>query len=358
MSKGNINYKYLKRNRRRRSWFSRNKKVLIIIAAVIVIAVLVFGGIKLSKSGIFNKNSNSSNESGNTINDNQENNNDINGQSDNNDNVTWIDDKEPEIETYRRDYTVPADQKYPYFIKVNRAANCVTVYGIDENGSYSIPVIAFACSCGKPGDETIVGENYKTTDKYEWRLMVDNSYGHYAFRINGGYLFHSVPYLSAANDSLETDQYNKLGDFASLGCVRMCVRDVKWLYDNCPAGTKVTIYDDKDNPGPLGKPESIKLPEDNPDSKWDPTDPAEGNPWASHSASIDGTKDIVTKIGEKVNLSDGVTAKDTCGNDITDKIKTVGHYTFDQAGEYDIKYTVTDAIGSKAEKVVKLKVEK
>ena len=42
------------------------------------------------------------------------------------------------------------------------------MYGIDENGEYTIPVKAFATSCGKAGDETIVGENYVTSDKYEW----------------------------------------------------------------------------------------------------------------------------------------------------------------------------------------------
>ena len=150
---------------------------------------------------------------------------------------------------------------------------CLTVYGIDKDGEYTIPVIAFAASCGREGNETIVGENYTTTDKYEWRLMVDGTYGHYAFRIDGGYLFHSVPYMATNNDTLEEGEFNKLGSFASLGCVRMCVRDVKWLYDNCPSGTKVTIYDNESNPGPLGKPETIKIPEDSPNKGWDPTDP-------------------------------------------------------------------------------------
>ncbi len=104
--------------------------------------------------------------------------------------------------------------------------------------------------------------------------MVDGTYGHYAFRIDGGYLFHSVPYMATNNDTLEEGEFNKLGSFASLGCVRMCiVRDVKWLYDNCPSGTKVTIYDNESNPGPLGKPETIKIPEDSPNKGWDPTDP-------------------------------------------------------------------------------------
>ena len=201
-----------------------------------------------------------------------------------------------------------------------------------------------------------MGENYVTSDKYEWGYMVDGTYGRYAFRISGGYLFHSVPYYSMNKGDLEDGQYNKLGDYASLGCVRMCVRDVKWIYDNCPSGTGVTIYDDVANPGPLGKPDSIKIPEDSAYAGWDPTDPDENNPWNAYSAKIAGAKDIQTKIGQSVDIMTGVSATDICGNDITAKIVTVGRYTFDQTGTYDIKYEVTDAIGSHDEVTVKLTV--
>lgn len=347
MSRGNINYKYL---RRRKRWIQRNWKAL--LAWVILLLVLVGGGtlaaMKIGGFGLFEKKVGQDN-----------NKQDTNAQKEPETptrQVVWIEDKEPEQQTFERAYTVPENQQFPYFIKVNRAANCVTVYGIDEAGNYSIPVRAFACSCGREGEETIVGENYTTTDKYLWRLMVDGTYGHYAFRINGGYLFHSVPYIATNNSTLETEEYNKLGSFASLGCVRMCVRDVKWLYDNCPAGTKVTIYDDAQNPGPLGKPESIKIPADSEYAGWDPTDPNESNPWRQCSAKITGAQDITTKIGEKVDLLKNVKAADTCGNDISEKIVTIGKYTFDQEGEYDIKYKVTDAIGSVAEVTVKLKV--
>ena len=34
-------------------------------------------------------------------------------------------------------------------LKVNRAANCVTVYGIDGKGEYTVAVKAFAASCGR-----------------------------------------------------------------------------------------------------------------------------------------------------------------------------------------------------------------
>ena len=308
MSKGNINYKYLKR---RKSWFRRNLPlvILIAIAAVVIIAGSIIAGIMLSHSGKDKKN-------------NQENQNEQTYVTDMSTEettvareVVWVDNKEPESK--EQEYIAPEGVYLPYFIKVNRAANCATVYGIDENGEYTIPVKAFATSCGKAGDETIVGENYVTSDKYEWGYMVDGT---------------------------------------SLGCVRMCVRDVKWIYDNCPSGTGVTIYDDAANPGPLGKQDSIKIPEDSAYAGWDPTDPDENNPWNAYSAKIAGAKDIQTKIGQSVDIMTGVSATDICGNDITAKIVTVGRYTFDQTGTYDIKYEVTDAIGSHDEVTVKLTV--
>lgn len=347
MSRGNINYKYL---RRRKSWFRRNWKTLLVWAILIIV---VAGGITLGAMKIFNfglfKKSGAENQKGPEAHTEQE------TQQETRE-VIWIEDQAPENRTV--EYTAPENVEYPYFIKVNRAANCVTVYGVDESGEYRIPVTAFACSCGREGEETIQGENFTTTDKYLWRLMVDDTYGQYAFRINGGYLFHSVPYMDTKNDTLEPGEYNKLGSFASLGCVRMCVRDVKWLYDNCPSGTKVTIYDDVDNPGPLGKPESIKIPEDSEYAGWDPTDPNEDNPWRQYSARINGAKDITVHMGEKTDLLAGVTAVDTCGNDISEKIATVGRYTFDQEGEYNLTYQVTDAIGSTDKVTVKLKVIK
>ena len=68
-----------------------------------------------------------------------------------------------------------------------------------------------------------------------------------------------------------------LGSAASRGCVRLQTEDAKWIYDNCAAGTRVTIYD-SDDPGPLGKPERLvdAVPED---CGWDPTDPRPENPW-------------------------------------------------------------------------------
>lgn len=342
MSRGNINRRYL---RRRKNWFQRNWGYLLITILVVALVVAgAFAGLYFFRKYRENNN-NSQNLNVNTQEETQ-----TQSRS-----VKWIEQTEPETKP-EVIYTPPVGVQHPYFVKVNRAMNCVTVYGVDSKGEYTIPVKAFTCSVGREGEETIVGDNYRTSDKYEWRLMVDNSYGMYANRISGGYLFHSVPYYMATNDSLETTEFNKLGTVASLGCIRMCVRDVKWIYDNCPQGTGVAIYDDVSSPGPLGKPEMIKIPTTSPNAGWDPTDPAPNNPWRNSKAEIKGARDVTVKIGESTDLLKGVTATDTCGNDITKDIAIVGRYTFDKAGEYDIKYVVTDLIGSKAEQTIKLHV--
>ncbi len=162
-----------------------------------------------------------------------------------------------------------------YLIRVNRALNNVTVYERDENGVYSVPVRAMVCSTGRA---TPLG-TYRTSDKYEWRQLFGRVYGQYATRITGHILFHSVPYTRMRKNTLEYEEYNKLGTAASAGCVRLAVVDVKWIYDWCASGTRVIIYDDEKDPGPLGKPEAIVIDAKDPNRGWDPTDPDPANPW-------------------------------------------------------------------------------
>ena len=155
-----------------------------------------------------------------------------------------------------------------YYIKVNRKACTVTVYAKDGNNGYIIPVKRFACSVGKPNTPTPVGTFY-TPAKYRWHTLMGPSYGQYCTRITGSILFHSVAGKNMTSYNLDARDYNMLGQPASHGCVRLCVRDAKWIYDNCSLKTKVTIYD-ASSPGPLGKPSTIKIPLW---QTWDPTDP-------------------------------------------------------------------------------------
>ncbi|MCI6997620.1 MAG: L,D-transpeptidase family protein [Eubacterium sp.] len=154
-----------------------------------------------------------------------------------------------------------------YYITVNRRTCQVMVYAKDGANGYVIPVKTFACSVGLPGTPTPTG-TFNTSAKYRWHELMGPSYGQYCTRIVGGVLFHSVAGSNMTSYNLSASEYNKLGSPASHGCVRLCVRDAKWIYDNCALKTTVAISDSAY--APFDKPATIKIPAS---QNWDPTDP-------------------------------------------------------------------------------------
>ena len=169
----------------------------------------------------------------------------------------------------------------PYYIEVNRQQNVVIVYSKDQNGNYSNIAKVFVASTGAPGSETPLG-TFATSNRYETLYLVGNVWGHYTVRINGPIFFHSVPYFSKGSplwDNLEYLEYNKLGNGASAGCVRLATIDAKWIYDNIGYGTTVKIYDSDTLPPGVVKPTALKIDENSPNRGWDPTDPDPSNPW-------------------------------------------------------------------------------
>jgi lipoprotein-anchoring transpeptidase ErfK/SrfK len=146
-------------------------------------------------------------------------------------------------------------------IKVNAKRNVVTIY----QGKKPIKVYLCATASGTRSG------SWQLKDKHRWRSLLYGVNGQYASRIHNNILFHSVPYRRYGNPrSLIAKDYNALGTNSSHGCVRMAVEGVKYIYDNCPTGTKVVIYQAK-HPGPLGKPKLKKI---SLKQNWDPTDPA------------------------------------------------------------------------------------
>lgn len=237
----------------------------------------------------------------------------------------------------------------PYYIKVNKQQNVVTVYEKDKDGKYTNPVKAMTCSTGK---DTPLG-TYKTKAKYRWKLLMGDVWGQYSTRIVGGILFHSVWYYKMDPSTLSATQYNKLGTAASHGCVRLTVADAKWIYDNCPIGTTVEIYNSKD-PGPLGKPTTLKLPTN---AGWDPTDPSDNNPYKEKNPELKGVKDKTVEWGSKVDLLAGVKATSITGTDITSDIIVEGKVDVNTAGKYKIKYSIKDASGKTTKKTITITVK-
>lgn len=198
-----------------------------------------------------------------------------------------------------------AAQKSPYYIRVNCSTCTVTIYATDSQGRRGEPVKAMICSVGKPGRGiTPKGTFTLTSYRPQWCHMKDNSYGQYISQFKGNYLFHSVCYNKADPSTLIAEEYNTLGQPASLGCVRLQTGDAKWIYDNCPAGTKVEIFNGTAADDPLGQPEKLLayLDPDHPNSGWDPTDPSAENPWKQVLAAANYRAQSVDVDGKVINL--------------------------------------------------------
>ena len=214
-----------------------------------------------------------------------------------------------------------------YYIKVNYQENVVTIYTKDDDGNYTKAIKAMVCSTGSATPHSGI---YGTTNKYTWLSLIGGVYGQYSTRIVGSILFHSVPYTRNGDPSaLEYWEYDKLGTTASAGCVRLTVADAKWIFDNCALGTKVEFYADSD-PGPLGKPAARKISNEDENVRcWDPTDPADGNPWRDYKKEekqgnnnpekTENKKEDKTKIENTIKSENNVQAK----NEVVNQNKTV-----------------------------------
>lgn len=150
-----------------------------------------------------------------------------------------------------------------YSIRVNRQQNVITIY---KGG---VAVKAMLCSTGL-NNATPAG-NFQILDKLYLHELNGPTYGYYCSHITSDILFHSIPAPTTDRSKIPSYKFNMLGQAASQGCIRLAMGDAYWIYQNCPVGTPVTIYDSPD-PGPLGKPTLVPM-STNPTYGYDPTDP-------------------------------------------------------------------------------------
>lgn len=248
-----------------------------------------------------------------------------------------------------------------YMIRINKQQNVVTVYKYGKEKKYR-PYRAFICSTGA---QTPVG-TFHLLEKLRWHELDGPTYGQYCSRITGRILFHSVWYYKPDKRTQSYIQYNRLGTTASHGCVRLTVWDAKWVFDNCPSGTKVVIYNSSD-PGPLGKPKALKV---SGFSGWDPTDPDPANPYWKKQPKIMGVKRRTVRYGAQVKLMKGVQAEDSIGRNVSSKVK-VGIWFKALAkdkykklkkintkipGNYKVVYRITDILKHTAKKIAVFRV--
>lgn len=96
------------------------------------------------------------------------------------------------------------------------------------------------CSGGAPGHPTPLGE-FTTIEKIEYSWIPRFEMGaYYWVRFFEDYLIHSVPFDE--NGEMIVEEFEKLGNPASHGCIRLRLDEAKWLYETLPLGVKVVIY--------------------------------------------------------------------------------------------------------------------
>ncbi len=139
---------------------------------------------------------------------------------------------------------LPSDKPYhPYFIKVDVSQQRLYVYAWSDNDSgYTKLVKKVKCSTGLPKTPTPTGTFQDTTGPGKrWHYFKDfNCWAQYAFYVKGNIMIHSVIFQKKGG-SPTSGSVQSLGRRASHGCVRLQVKDAKWVWENCGVGTTVLI---------------------------------------------------------------------------------------------------------------------
>lgn len=139
----------------------------------------------------------------------------------------------------------PEPTPVPYAVTVDVKNQVTLVYGLDDNGNYTVPVKRMVCSTGTVATPSDVGEWVLSGRRARWCYFgMYNSHAQYWTKINDYIAFHSVIYNEVDYDALSVKSYNMLGSRASHGCIRLLVEDARWIYENIGEGVVVTITED------------------------------------------------------------------------------------------------------------------
>jgi hypothetical protein len=124
-----------------------------------------------------------------------------------------------------------------YKIDVDLTKQVISIYKDDEK------LKQIKCSTGIFGDantETPVG-NFDLQVKGTFFFSPKyNQGGKYYIKFFSNYLIHSIP--TDKNGNIIEEEKDKLGVPVSHGCIRVPMQESKWIYDNIPIGSAVSIH--------------------------------------------------------------------------------------------------------------------
>ena len=130
-----------------------------------------------------------------------------------------------------------------FYAVVDLTNQVVFIYEKDAAGEYTVLVREMICSSGieegspSPRGTFQMGEDYK-----RFAFFVNfGCYAQYWSQIRGRIYFHSVPYSERDDRYLIEEEFWLLGQPASHGCIRLAVKNAKWLWENITDGTTVVV---------------------------------------------------------------------------------------------------------------------
>lgn len=233
-----------------------------------------------------------------------------------------------------------------YYIRVNIAKGFLTVYQSDSDNKYSEPYKTMLCSANSSIPEGVYAVD-DTSAKAIWADL-DKSFTRYYTAVTDVVAFHSSLYTKKNDkNSLNTANYALLGKKSDVSGITLLVADAKWIYENCSTKTTtVEIYSDDKEEAALKYQELISIPAG---ISWEPTDVSEGTPWCTTQIDkMTGVKDINIKAKSALSvLTEGITALDKDGKDISQYIFITGKFNLNTDGKYEITYNLLDIYGTR-----------
>ncbi len=131
-------------------------------------------------------------------------------------------------------------KQLPYRVEVSIDDQRVYVYERMDSGEYEL-VQTFICSTGL-GNLTPRGVFLDGFPVNVWHHFEKfDCWAKYSFVVEGDIMFHSVLFDKDDDKTLREGSLYALGQKASHGCIRLKVKDARWLFTNCKRGTLVIL---------------------------------------------------------------------------------------------------------------------
>ncbi|MFV0503797.1 MAG: L,D-transpeptidase [Lachnospirales bacterium] len=150
-------------------------------------------------------------------------------------------------------YKVEAAPRYEYNADLKN--NILFVKELNDKGEYEFTDHYFLISpglvygnksvtpSGRYNMKPINDGQYTPDGSGEWYRFrrYKSLYVNYVTQFSGNYLIHSTAYSKPNYNAINKKNVEKLGDYASSGCIRMLPRSAAWIWHNS-GGSKLNVY--------------------------------------------------------------------------------------------------------------------